>query len=74
MERCVTIQIVDDDISLEGEETLIVEFETLPEGVLPGDNPNSMVTIVDDDTGKLHVLFLCPSFVNYVINESLSLS
>ena len=44
--------ILDDDVALEEEETLAVLFETLPEGVEPGDEPNATVTIVDDDECK----------------------
>ena len=49
------MDIVDDDESLEEQETLTVSFATLPEGVEEGDDPTSTVSIVDDDNaGKYY--------------------
>lgn len=48
-EMCVPVQIINDQVSLEGDETFIFELDALPEGVLPGPQPNSTVVIEDDD-------------------------
>ena len=45
--RCVEIDIMDDPV-VEGDEPFSVGFE-LPPGVQPGPNPETTVTILDDD-------------------------
>lgn len=52
VEMCIPIGIVNDDVVLENPETFTLDFETLPSGVIPGDNPEAVVTIIDDDPCK----------------------
>lgn len=49
-QQCIPVGIVDDDIPLELPETFTFNFTSLPEGVAPGSVPESIVTIVDDDS------------------------
>lgn len=49
VERCIPIRIVNDTITSEDEETFIFVLDMLPEGVVPGENPEADVTIIDDD-------------------------
>ena len=53
MEQCIPVGIVDDEVALEGEETFQFFFVTLEPGVLPGDQGEAVVTIVDDDGSEL---------------------
>ena len=53
MEQCIPVGIVDDEVALEGEETFQFFFVTLEQGVLPGDQSEAVVTIVDDDGSEL---------------------
>ena len=50
MEQCIPVGIVDDEVTLEGEETFQFFFDILPEGVVAGDPDEAVVTIVDDDS------------------------
>ena len=52
MEVCVNATIIDDDTPLEEDEDFTFVLADLPEGVEPGDQPNSTVTIADDDGCK----------------------
>ena len=52
--QCVIAWITNDTITLEDDETFMFFLEDLPEGVVPGDNPESTVTIVDDDDDGEH--------------------
>ena len=55
VERCVPVGIVDDSVTSEGNETFMFVLDTLPEGVVPGENPEADVTIIDDDRDGKHV-------------------
>ena len=46
---CLPIEIVNDTVTLEGDEMFSIQFMTLPEGVTPGSVPESVITINDDD-------------------------
>ena len=50
---CVPVEIVDDDVALEGNETFVVRFDSLDEGIVPLDPDEAVVTILDDDNGKI---------------------
>ena len=50
---CVPVSIVDDDVALEENETLVVRFDSLDEGIVPLEPDEAVVTIVDDDKGKM---------------------
>ena len=51
-ERCIPVGIVNDSIALEEPETFIFEFDTLPSGVVRGENPTAVVNITEDDVSK----------------------
>ena len=48
--HCVNIAITDDNISQEGDESVILSFTDLPSGVIEGNVPESTVTITDNDS------------------------
>ena len=53
MEQCIPVGIVDDEVTLEGEETFQFFFETLPDNVITGDPDEAVVTIVEDDESRI---------------------
>ena len=48
VESCTEVVVVDDSLSLEGEETIVVSF-TAPPGTQQGSPPSSTVSILDND-------------------------
>lgn len=52
VQRCITVQIVNDTLLLEGDEMFELFFDDLPQGVVPGDNPEVDVTIREDDSDR----------------------
>ena len=53
VESCTEVVVVDDSLSLEGEETIVVSF-TAPPGTQQGTPPSSTVSILDND-GQEHL-------------------
>ena len=53
VESCTEVVVVDDSLSLEGEETIVVSF-TAPPGTQQGSPPSSTVSILDND-GQEHL-------------------
>lgn len=52
---CLVVDIVDDDIALEGNETFVVEFDEdeLEDRVVPMEPEQAIVTIQDNDEGEI---------------------
>ncbi len=57
MQQCVRVDIVDDEVALEGNETFQFYFAELDEGVVPEDPSEADVTIIDDDKGKIEFVW-----------------